>query len=298
MKIRTKDGRGLILQGDCLAHMYKMDDDSVDFVFGSPPYEDQRKYAELEFKLKGQAWVDWMVEVFMEAVRISKGMVALVVGTGKVKDRSWSGTPALLCADLLRKGVCLRDPKIYYRRGIPGSGGGDDLAMLFEWIVCATKGGKLPWSDPLAMGKPWKYPPKGKTVGRDKDGKRQVMVYHTTGKGSGDGDVHTKKVKRSIPDKANPGNVIQCVVGSGHLGSSIAHEGEAPFPEELATFFIKTYCPPDGTVYDPFGGTGTTAAMAIKHGRKFITSEMRSSQIDLIRRRIKQANLRKGFGFK
>ena len=45
--------------------MRNMEEDSVDLVFGSPPYEDARTYG-IDFKLKGQDWVDWMVEVYRQ----------------------------------------------------------------------------------------------------------------------------------------------------------------------------------------------------------------------------------------
>jgi hypothetical protein len=55
-----------------------MEPDSVDLVFGSPPYEDARTYG-IDFKLKGQDWVDWMVDVYRASLRVSKGLVAFVV---------------------------------------------------------------------------------------------------------------------------------------------------------------------------------------------------------------------------
>jgi len=56
--------------------MKAMPDKSVDLVFTSPPYEAARTYG-IAFKLKGQDWVDWAVERFVECVRVCKGLVAL-----------------------------------------------------------------------------------------------------------------------------------------------------------------------------------------------------------------------------
>ena len=70
------------------------------------------------------------------------------------------------------------------------------------------------------------------------------------------------------------------------MGSPLAHENEAPFPEKLAEFFIRSFCPPGGVVLDPFGGSGTTAAVAEKHGRRWITIDCREAQVELIHRRI------------
>ena len=88
------------------------------------------------------------------------------------------------------------------------------------------------------------------------------------------------------PVKANPGNVVECIVGGGVMGNRLCHENEAPFPEALAEFFIRSFCPPDGTVLDPFGGSGTTAAVAQQHGRRAISIDVRESQVALSRKRI------------
>lgn len=73
------------------------------------------------------------------------------------------------------------------------------------------------------------------------------------------------------------------------MGSSLAHENEAPFPESLADFFIRSFCPPGGIVMDPFSGSGTTAAAAIKSGRNYIAMDIRESQVDLTNRRCEEA---------
>jgi DNA modification methylase len=100
----------------------------------------------------------------------------------------------------------------------------------------------------------------------------------------------------SVPVKANPGNfidcteaseVIECIVGGGVMGDRLCHENEAPFPEKLAEFFVRSFCPPDGTVLDPFCGSGTTLAVAQQLGRHSIGVDIRESQVDLSSRRCK-----------
>jgi hypothetical protein len=48
---------------------------------------------------------------------------------------------------------------------------------------------------------------------------------------------------------------------------ALSRTGEAPFPEGLPEFFIRTWCPRGGIVLDPFVGTGTTVAVARKWWR-------------------------------
>lgn len=76
------------------------------------------------------------------------------------------------------------------------------------------------------------------------------------------------------------------------MGSDLAHENEAPFPEALAEFFIKSFCPPGGTVLDPFGGSGTVGAVAERLGRNAILIDLRESQVELAGRRMEEVGLR------
>ncbi len=250
---------------DCLDWMLSQPDDSVDLVFGSPPYEDSRTYG-IDFNLKGQDWVDWLFPRVLEMVRISNGLVALVI-EGKQRKFRYSATPILLMADLHRAGINLKKPAVFHRIGIPGSGSPDWLRNNWEFIMCCTSGGRLPWSDNTAMGHDPKFPLGGYLTYRDKEGRRFNQGFKQ-------------------PKKANPGNVIHCKVGGGHMGHPIAHENEAPFPESLAEFFIRSFCPPTGVVLDPFGGSGTTAAVAHKTGREWINIDIRASEIEKSKRRI------------
>lgn len=265
-----------LIQGDCFTELRKMADNSVDLVFTSPPYEAARSYG-IGFDLKGQDWVDWSVERYLECVRVSKGVVAWVV-EGQTRTFTWSATPALLMADLHRAGVKLRKPPIYKRVGIPGSGGPDWLRNDFEFVVCSSPG-KLHWSDNTATGHPPKFPPGGKPSHYSRHGRVNGKRKQREGE---------KRTERGYqpPKLCNPGNVIECHGGGGHLGSKLAHENEAPFPERLAEMFVRSFCPPDGIVLDCFCGSGTTLAVAKKHGRNSIGIDIRESQITLSEKRI------------
>lgn len=267
-----------LFTGDCVS--IPLDDDSVDLVFGSPPYEAARTYG-IGFNLKGEAWVEWAVERFIECLRVSRGLVAWVV-EGQTRQFRYSATPILLMAELHRRGVHLRKPPIYRRHSVPGSGGTDWLANKYEFIVCATNGGKLPWNDKTACGHPPKQPPGGPPSHRMPNGRR-VNFRHTKTMPNG-----AKQVQGYVaPKLANPGNVINCgAVGGGNIGHPLASENEAPFPLKLAEFFVKSFCPPSGTVLDPFVGSGTTLHAAALHGREGVGMDIRESQIELTTRRL------------
>ncbi len=274
--------------GECLDIMRDMPDDSVDLVFCSPPYEDARDYG-VGFKLKGQEWVDWSVERFMECVRVSKGLVAWVV-EGRTRQFKYSATPILFMADLHRAGIKLRKPPIYKRNGIPGSGGPEWLANKYEFIVCASKG-RLPWSDNTACGHTPKYKAGGEISHRTQSGERVNKKYRRNRRPNGEREQRAY----NPPKLSNPGNIIDCgTCGGANMGSKLAHENEAPFPESLAEFFVKSFCPPGGIVMDIFSGSGTTAAVADNNGRRYIAVDVRQSQVDLSGKRVKE--MKKGQG--
>lgn len=322
--------KSVIVQSDCLEFLENLPEKSADLVFGSPPYENARMCLE-DGKNIGIArptveWVVWMSRVYIAALRVSRGLVAFVI-EGRTKDFAYSGGPLLLGAKLLELGVTLRKPAIFRRVGIPGSGGPDWFRNDYEFVLCATNGGKLPWSDNTACGHTPKYAPGGAMSNRQADGVRKNARDQWGGTRKNgkhrrpDGTTETYERPRHVFDSAdsgkgievklaNPGNVvnrmysaqevydilcqygcesseiIDCKVGGGVMGSKLCHENEAPFPEELAERYIKSFCPPDGIVVDPFSGSGTTLAVAERLGRKGIGCDLRQSQVDLTNRRL------------
>jgi len=269
--IALKTSSSDVRKGDCLELMREMEDGFVDLVFGSPPYEDARTYG-IDYALVGDAWVEWMFERVRESLRVCKGLVAFVI-QGRTKQYQWSATPVLLMAKLHQAGICLREPVIYKRHGIPGSGGPDWLRRDYEFVICCTNGGKLPWHDNTACGMAPKWGNEGGHKPRMQDGSFGESNYQA-------------------PQIVNPGNVIECTAGGGTMGSKLCHDNEAPFPEKLAELFVRSFCPVGGTVLDPFCGSGTTLAVAKQYGRHGIGIDIRESQVRLTKRRIANESTR------
>lgn len=142
---------------------------------------------------------------------------------------------------------------------------------------------------------------------RGNNGQRKIAGgrSHTKHKGS---DSEMEEQVYIPPPVANPGNVIQqkytaeevaelmreqsdvldFLVGGGVMGDKICHENEAPYPESLCEFLIRSFCPPDGIVLDTFCGSGTTLKVALECGRQAMGMDVRESQVKLSRRRIKE----------
>jgi hypothetical protein len=309
-------------------------DDSFDLVFGSPPYCDARTYG-IDAQRECQDWIDWMLGVTSEAVRVSKGLVIWICA-GVTRDWCyWPGPEGLLYEWWRRGGRCWR-PAYWYRVGIPGSGGKQWLRADVEYALCFSKcDAAIPWADNTANGHPPKWAPggemsyrlsdgtrrdewgrQGSTGNRRPNGERIPQQCNRKGDAVGNGgrkergqarrqavenglgrkikaidsgeyaDKHTSYEWTYVPPKlANPGNLIKIKVGGGQMGHKLAHENEAPFPQALAEWFIRSWCPPGGTVLDPFSGSGTTVAAAMALGRRGVGTDIRLSQCELGRRR-------------
>lgn len=131
----------------------------------------------------------------------------------------------------------------------------------------------------------------GRNMANGIPGSTKVSVVgkkHTKRTVTEDGDVMEEQFYEP-PVIANPGNVINIPVGGLMLGSDLAHVNEAPFPEKLAAFFVRSFCAPGALCCDPFSGSGTTLKVALAHGRRFVGCDLRESQVNLSKRRAQEA---------
>lgn len=296
-------------QGDCIELHNSMPEQSVDLLLGSPPYLDARTYG-IDAQRNCAEWVEWMLAVSEAACRVSKGLVLWVV-SGVTRDNNyWPGCEGLAW-EWWKRGNHQWRPCVWWKvddndggTGIPGSGGKQWLRADWEYVLAFKRPGWLPWADNTAMGWEPKYDRTGGAMSnRTPDGQRINAkvgsrlergvkdMYTRNADGTRDttrGEVYT------IPEEVNPGNVlriedglvVKARVGGGHIGSKIAHKNEAPFPEKLVEFFVRSFCPEGGIVCDPFVGSGTTLAVARRWGRRGIGFDLRASQIELTCRRV------------
>jgi hypothetical protein len=273
-------------------------DDTFALSCFSPPYLGQRLYLEdgvdLGVTLDCDEWVSWMMRVIREAVRVTRGLVVCVCA-GPTEERNYQPGPEGLIWEWHRSGGLQECPVYWKRNGIPGSGGDQWLRKDVEYCIAFKKTPKLPFSDNTACGEPPKFAPGGKMSNRMINGERVNVKAASRRNRKG---VRCKETY--VPPKlANPGTLLDTgATGGGLLGWDGAHENEAPYPEEVPEFFIKSFTRPGDLVLDCFSGSGTTASVANRLGRRGIGVDLRQSQCRLGRRRIENPHsyLPKGGG--
>ena len=127
------------------------------------------------FALQGQGWVDWMIPRVVEMCRATAGLVCINMAGQRI-DHKYQPVVEWLVADLTRHHgvVCGPAPYVYYRFGIPGSGGSHYHRRDWEpcYVFCRPEVLPLAWSCNTAEGHPPKWAPGGEMSNRLASGAR------------------------------------------------------------------------------------------------------------------------------
>jgi len=292
-----------IVHMDCLKYMKKQPAKRFNLIFGSPPYEDKRTYG-TGFRLRGEAFVEWFIEIAKESIRVCDGLVAFVIDD-RLHDGKSSCVVSKIEADMDRAGYIVRPDNIYYRSGVPGARR-DTFRRDHERIICFSAERTLPFCEITADGWAPICRPGGPTSNRDKNGQRanqgETPRAFTNPLQVNPGTVSLPEwgpipdwATQEIPAQPAPlpdwvddgeGSVTRCSVGGGKMGHPLAHKGQAPFPLRLAARYVRTFCPKGGWVYDPFCDSGTTTHAATLLSRNSVTTDIREEACDLARERL------------
>lgn len=177
-EVLAGERRFWVEQSDALDFLRTLPDRSVSLALSSPPYEAARTYG-VGFKRIGQDWVDWLAPIIVEACRACSGLVFLNAA-GQVRDRKYSPVVEWLVADLTRLHgiVCGPAPYMYFRHGVPGSGGDQYHRRDHEPIYAFAMPDRLPlaWSDNTSMGHKPKWAPGGEMSNRLTNGSRRSAM--------------------------------------------------------------------------------------------------------------------------
>lgn len=311
-----------ILQGDCIASLRTLPEKSVHTCVTSPPYFGLRDYGhdgQIGLEASPDAFVAKLVEVFREVRRVLRddGTVWLNLGDsyaanqsnnggysakstlagftnpntkGRVandktmprsishgaKPKDLLGIPWRVAFALQSDGWYLRQDIIWHKPNPMPESVRDRCTKAHEYIFLLSKSERY-YFDSEAMQEPAIHA--GKTVktngseGMDDfgDGMRTRAGF---ARGVTVGETRNRRSVWTVATKPYKG----------------AHF--ATFPPDLIRPCILAGCPKDGIVVDPFGGSGTTAQVALEEGRSAILCELNPEYITLAHQRMKGLQVR------
>lgn len=230
--------------------MAKMPDNFIDLVVTSPPYDDLRTYNGYSFDFEAAA---------KELYRVVKdgGVVVWVVGDATING-SETGTSFKQALFFKEIGFNLHDTMIYKKANAMPNANSKRYRQSFEFMFILSKGEPKSFNPIMVDVKRFDI---GKQRGRDGCIKKYEKRY-------------SENKKRKID------NIFEYGVG----GMEIEHP--AIFPEQLAKDHIISWSNEGDLVYDPFGGSGTTAKMAHILNRNWIMSEISSEYCLIAEKRL------------
>lgn len=267
---------------DALALVRSLPEQSVDLVFGSPPYVnkgDRYQGEQKPRKWKCDEWIEFMLGLTEAATRACRGDVIWVVN-GNVKDSLY--VPA--CEGLVWKwyesGRALERPCIWRKN--PPCNRLNWYVNSWEYVLVFPNPDRERHFDWETVAENRKFKSGGQFRQRNNKGERKLGGQYPQGE-----KVRPRDVLHDLPP-AQPDDMPYVTVGGGHMGSPLASQNEAPYPEKLVEYFVPVLSPAQGIVVDPFLGSGTTAKVALRHGRRFIGGDVRPSQVELAHQRMKE----------
>ena len=300
-----RDDHVTLLLGDALQALQTLPAGSVDCIVTSPPYYGLRDYGtpdQYGLEPTPAAYVETMRALFGEARRVlaDDGTLWLNLGdsyayppgsthrqgqTGQRRDCTFTaetirGTTALPTKNLIGvpwraafalqdDGWILRNEVIWYKHNAMPESVTDRLSSRHEHLFLFTKQQRY-WFDLDAIREPHTMRPQRRPRGhkeRQRLGVLPAQTHSTSQRDEPGIDGH--------PLGRNPGDVWDITTKP----YPAAHF--AVFPIELPLRCIKAGCRPDGTVLDPFSGSGTTGAAARQLGRKYIGIDLNPAYHDL-----------------
>lgn len=229
--------------GDSRELLKKLEDNSIDMVLTSPPYDNLRSYQNGEWSFS------IFKEIASELVRVLKdgGVIVWVVSDATIKG-SETGTSFKHALWFKKLGLCLYDTMIW-RKPNPSVPTESRYYNCFEYMFILSKG--KPHALNLICDRPnknagstYKYDTRMNPEERKQNGRIKVIKEFSRRHNVWDIPIGTNKTKHP-----------------------------AVFPELLAHDHIITWSNEGDTVLDPFVGSGTTCKVAKELNRNWIGIE-------------------------
>ena len=254
-----------LINGDNIEIMKSIDENYVDLIITSPPYDDLRDY---------EKKISWNFEIFKNVAKemfrvLKEGGVCIWIVGDKTTEGNKSLTSFKQGLYFQELGFKMYDVIIYEKSGT-GPPHPNRYFNTFEYMFILSKG-------------------KPKTVNLLKDKKNKyggMTTFSNITRREKDGSL-TNKGKKTINEYGVRTNIWRYNNGKGFSSKDkVAYKHPAIFPEKLVEDHIKSWSNPGDIILDPFGGSGTTAKMSIKLNRKWIYIEKVEEYYEIARDRI------------
>jgi DNA modification methylase len=272
----------MILHGDALLVLRGLESNSIDCCITSPPYFGLRDYGsegQIGREDTFQEYIEKLSEVFMEVKRVLKPQGTLWLNLGdSYASASKNRTPEQAARNSSLQGGKNNQAQALHQKSKLGGGLKRKDLMGIPWRVAfrLQQDGwylrqDIIWSKPNPM-------PESVT---DRCTKAHEYIFLLS-KSEAYFFNHEAIKEPSINDsemrnKRSVWTVTPKPFKEAHF---------ATYPEDLIEPCVLSGSPEDGIILDPFFGSGTTGAVAIKKGRSFIGIEINSDFIEIAAKRL------------
>ena len=267
-------GDAQLYLADCLDVLKDMPDDSVDLIFTSPPYADQRKNT--YGGIHPDQYVEWFLPITEQLLRVLKptGTFCLNIKE-KVVDGERSTYVLELILEMRRQGWRWTEEFIWHKKNCYPGKWPNRFRDAWERILQFNKQKQFKMNQEAVMVPMGDWAKSRLRKLSDNDRKRMDSSV-----GSGFGKNIANWLER---DKAYPTNVL-------HLATECANKGHsAAFPRGLPDWFIRLFSDKGDVVLDPFAGSGTTLEVALARKRRAIGIEINEDYFQLMARNVRKA---------
>jgi DNA modification methylase len=256
-----------LLLGDCRETLRELDSDSIDLIFTSPPYADQRKNT--YGGVHPDQYVAWFLPISAELLRVLKPSGTFILN---IKERVVDGERHTYVLDLIRalrqQGWFWTEEFIWHKRNSYPGKWPNRFRDAWERLLQFNK------SKTFAMYQDAVMVPVGDWA------RTRLSNLSATDKIRDNSKVESgfgKKVSNWVGRaKVYPTNVVHLATETGNRGHSAA------FPQALPEWFIKLFTQSGDTVLDPFMGSGTTLFAALELGRKAVGIDIMPEYVAMV----------------
>lgn len=265
------------LHGDCEAVLNDFPDDSIDLIFTSPPYADQRKRS--YGGVRPNEYVDWFMPKANQFRRVLKPTGTFILN---IKERAVDGERHTYVIELILKmreqGWLWTEEFIWHKKNSYPGKWPNRFRDNWERLIQFNKDKKFHMYQDSVM-----VPVGDWAKDRLANLSETDKMRDESKVGSGFGKNISNWVGRNM---VYPNNVIHMATECSNLSHS------ATFPVELPAWFIKLFTKSNDIVLDPFMGSGTTALAAIQLGRSFVGIDMSEEYVEVARQRTGHKQIR------